>query len=159
LEGIKTADVPAVTDANSNGTLDANEVNNAKEEVAKALKAAQAAQEKKDELERNGVVNPSDVEALENLNKEVTKAKEDANQAVEALPEGATSGEDTKDSLQKALEGIKTADVPAVTDANSNGTLDAIEVNNAKEKVAKALKAAQAAQEKKDELERNGVVN
>ncbi|RAN60711.1 hypothetical protein B8A46_02325, partial [Dolosigranulum pigrum] len=55
---------------------------------------------------------------------------EEAETAVQALPENATNGPDTKGSLQDELNGIEIADVPAVTDANSNGIADESEWEN-----------------------------
>ncbi|WP_423777490.1 GA-like domain-containing protein, partial [Dolosigranulum pigrum] len=130
LGGINLVDVPAVTDENSNGILDSTEVADAKAKVEEAKQAVQTAQAKKEEIERDGVVNPSEVAELNALNDAVTKAKNEANTAVNALPDGAANGTDTKASLQGELGGINPVDVPAVTDANSNGIADDAEWEN-----------------------------
>ena len=61
------------------------------------------------------MVNPTEKAELEALNTEVTTAKEAAKQAVDALPEGATNGTDTKESLQGREEAVQPVDVPKVT--------------------------------------------
>ncbi|RAN59775.1 hypothetical protein B8A40_01080 [Dolosigranulum pigrum] len=104
--------------------------NQAKAKVEEAKQAVQTAQAKKEEIERDGVVNPSEVAELNALNDAVTKAKNEANTAVNALPDGAANGEDTKASLQDELGGINLVDVPAVTDENSNGIADDAEWEN-----------------------------
>ncbi|RAN59886.1 hypothetical protein B8A46_05215, partial [Dolosigranulum pigrum] len=73
--------------------------------------------------------------------------------------ENATNGPDTKGSLQDELNGIEIADVPAVTDANSNDILDSTEVANAKAQVEEAKKAAQAAKDATTAANADGVIN
>ena len=117
--------------------------------VADALdkvKAAEAAEKNAEDAlaEANGdqIISKEEADRIKALNAKVVDAKQAADEAVKALPEGATDGTNTKDSLQGRVNDVNPVALPTVTDANNNGIDDAVEVNSALEKV----KAAEAAE-------------
>ncbi|MGV3011077.1 GA-like domain-containing protein, partial [Streptococcus thoraltensis] len=158
LAKVTTSEV-TVNDADSNGKVDsqdAQEVDSATVEpaVKAAEDAAQVAKDKKAEVEADGLVNPSEKEALDELNAIVTDSKKHATALVDNLPDSAA-----KTALQARLAKVTTSEV-TVNDTDSNGKADdqdRLEVTEAAVKAAEA--AAKAGQDKKAEVESDGLVN
>nr|WP_077221345.1 hypothetical protein [Escherichia coli] len=121
-----------MNDQNSNGKPDAQDAKDAKdakdaEDAAKALvEAAEAKQAEAEgaltEANKDGAINPDEHTELTAKNQAVTDAKNPAEAAVNALPEG-----DVKAELKGRLDAVDGISVPEVNDQNSNGKPDAID--------------------------------
>ncbi|MDN7368248.1 GA-like domain-containing protein [Escherichia coli] len=127
--GSSSDQVPEVNDQNSNGKPDAQDAKDAKdaEDAAKALvEAAEAKQAEAEgaltEANKDGAINPDEHTELTAKNQAVTDAKNPAEAAVNALPEG-----DVKAELKGRLDAVDGISVPEVNDQNSNGKPDAID--------------------------------
>ncbi|MFL1731976.1 GA-like domain-containing protein, partial [Moraxella oculi] len=115
--------VPAVNDANNNGVIDANESKIAEAEalVKKAEDAKKAAEDKLSDIKKDGVISQQEVDELNRLNQAVNQAKQKADQAVKALPQGAKDDKgNTKESLQDRVNKVAPVQVPAVNEKNNN---------------------------------------
>ncbi|MEK9299260.1 hypothetical protein V9794_23080 [Escherichia coli] len=124
--GSSSDQVPEVNDQNSNGKPDAQDAKDA-EDAAKALvEAAEAKQAEAEgaltEANKDGAINPDEHTELTAKNQAVTDAKNPAEAAVNALPEG-----DVKAELKGRLDAVDGISVPEVNDQNSNGKPDAID--------------------------------
>ncbi|HFS2213824.1 TPA: hypothetical protein ACHXA4_004962, partial [Escherichia coli] len=130
--GSSSDQVPEVNDQNSNGKPDAEEDAKDAEDAAKALvEAAEAKQAEAEgaltEANKDGAINPDEHTELTAKNQAVTDAKNPAEAAVNALPEG-----DVKAELKGRLDAVDGISVPEVNDQNSNGKPDAEEAAEAR---------------------------
>ncbi|WP_096853856.1 GA-like domain-containing protein [Escherichia coli] len=122
--GSSSDQVPEVNDQNGNGKPDAQDAKDA-EDAAKALvEAAEAKQAEAEgaltEANKDGAINPDEHTELTAKNQAVTDAKNPAEAAVNALPEG-----DVKAELKGRLDAVDGISVPEVNDQNGNGKPDA----------------------------------
>ncbi|MGW7990827.1 GA-like domain-containing protein, partial [Staphylococcus xylosus] len=142
LDGIGTVTSPEVNDKDSNGVLDTVQLTDAEQAIEAAEEAKRTVDNKLTEITRDGLVNPSEKGELDVLIEALDKAKTNATEKLNNVPEGTTG----KVDLQTRLDGIDSVTSPAVTDQDSNGVLDT-------EQLAKAKKAIQAAEEAKAKVE------
>ncbi|WP_426450297.1 GA-like domain-containing protein [Staphylococcus xylosus] len=142
LDGIGTVTSPEVNDRDSNGVLDTVQLSDAEQAIEAAEEAKRTVDNKLTEITRDGLVNPSEKGELDVLIEALDKAKTNATEKLNNVPEGTTG----KVDLQTRLDGIDSVTSPAVTDQDSNGVLDT-------EQLAKAKKAIQAAEEAKAKVE------
>ncbi|OTD48738.1 hypothetical protein C9Z73_25720 (plasmid) [Escherichia coli] len=124
LDAVDGISVPEVNDQNGNGKPDAQDAKDA-EDAAKALvEAAEAKQAEAEgaltEANKDGAINPDEHTELTAKNQAVTDAKNPAEAAVNALPEG-----DVKAELKGRLDAVDGISVPEVNDQNGNGKPDA----------------------------------
>ena len=117
MNDVNPVDVPGVTDANNNGIDDAVEVNSALEKVKAAEAAEKDAEKALADANGDQIISKEEADKLKDLNAKVVDAKKAADDAVKALPEGATDGTNTKDSLQGRVNDVNPVDVPGVTAA------------------------------------------
>ncbi|WP_242259004.1 GA-like domain-containing protein, partial [Streptococcus thoraltensis] len=155
LAKVTTSEV-TVNDANSNGKADTQDADLATAETAvkAAEAAAKAGQDKKAEVEKDGLVTPAEKTAVDDLNKTTVDKKDVASDLVDGLSDNAA-----KTALKERLSKVTTSQV-TVNDADSNGKADSqdrLEVTEAAVKAAEA--AAKADQDKKAEVEKDGLVN
>ena len=152
----------AVNEAGNPGEEVVVNTNNIADALDK-VKAAEAAEKDAEKAlaDANGdqIISKEEADKLKDLNAKVVDAKKAADDAVKALPEGATDGTNTKDSLQGRVNDVNPVDVPGVTDANNNGIDDAVEVNSALEKVKAAEAAEKAAEDALVEANKDGVIS
>ncbi|WP_436951457.1 GA-like domain-containing protein [Staphylococcus xylosus] len=142
LDGIGTVTSPEVNDRDSNGVLDTVQLSDAEQAIEAAEEAKRTVDNKLTEITRDGLVNPSEKGELDVLIEALDKAKTNATEKLNNVPEGTTG----KVDLQTRLDGIDSVTSPVVTDQDSNGVLDT-------EQLAKAKKAIQAAEEAKAKVE------
>ncbi|PKI04643.1 hypothetical protein CW744_08430 [Staphylococcus xylosus] len=142
LDGISAVTSPEVNDRDSNGILDTVQLTDADQAIGAAEEAKRAVDSKLTEITRDGLINPSEKAELDVLIEALEKAKTNASEKLNNVPEGTVG----KSDLQTRLDGISSVTTPAVTDQDSNGVLDI-------EQLAKAKKAIQAAEEAKAKVE------
>ncbi len=156
LEKLHGIEVPNVNDSDSNGVSD--DVDNQREEAQSAVDAAksadQAAQDKLNEANADGLITPDEHEALEKANKDAADAKQNAQEKVDALPS------DQRGDMPSDLEKLHGIDIPDVNDSDANGVSD--EVDAQREEAQAAVNAAksadQAAQDKLKEANADGLI-
>ncbi|MDY4761812.1 GA-like domain-containing protein [Streptococcus thoraltensis] len=158
LAKVTTSEV-TVNDANSNGKADTQDADVATAETAvkAAEAAAKAGQDKKAEVEKDGLVTPAEKTAVDELNKTTVDKKDVANELVEGLSDNAA-----KTALKERLAKVTTSEV-TVNDADSNGKVDSQDTKeaalaSAEAAVKSAEAAAKAGQDKKAEVEKDGLV-
>ncbi|MEH8157486.1 hypothetical protein P9059_11445, partial [Gallibacterium anatis] len=97
------------------------------ENAEKLVKAAEDAETKAEEAlkeaKKDGVISQEEKDKLDSLNEEITKAKEDAENALKVLPEG-----EIKDNLKERLDDVDNVSVPTVNDSNGNGIDDTTDI-------------------------------
>ncbi|MEH8027092.1 GA-like domain-containing protein, partial [Gallibacterium anatis] len=107
------------------------------ENAEKLVKAAEDAETKAEEAlkeaKKDGVISQEEKDKLDSLNEEITKAKEDAENALKVLPEG-----EIKDNLKERLDDVDNVSVPTVNDSNGNGIDDTTDISNAQDAIAAA---------------------
>ena len=156
LEKLNGIDIPDVNDSDANGVSD--EVDAQREEAQAAVDAAknadQAAQDKLEEANADGLITPDEHDALEKANQDAADAKQNAQAKVDALPS------DQKGDMPNELDKLNGIDVPDVNDSDSNGVSD--DVDNQREEAQAAVDAAknadQAAQDKLKEANADGLI-
>ncbi|WP_333839930.1 GA-like domain-containing protein, partial [Acinetobacter schindleri] len=120
--------VPPVNDANENGIDDGDLEGEAAAELVAAAEAARAEQQEildgLTDADDNGLITPEEYaqaeERLEELQGIVDVAKELAQNAVTGLDDGPA-----KDTLQDRLDAIEDLVIPAITDFDGDGDVDA----------------------------------
>ncbi|MGT2832559.1 GA-like domain-containing protein [Streptococcus halotolerans] len=168
LDNVMTSEV-VVNDANSNGKDDSQDDKDAAQALAAAEAAVKAAEEaaqagkaKKSDVEKDGLVNPTEKAEMDNLNQTTIAKKATATDLFNQLPTGPA-----KEALKARLDKVMTSEV-VVNDANSNGKADSqddVDAANkavlaAAESTVKAAEAAaQAGKDKKAAVEKDGLVN
>ncbi|MCW7182497.1 hypothetical protein OHD18_10575 [Escherichia coli] len=162
LDAVDGISVPEVNDQNSNGKPDAQDAKDA-EDAAKALvEAAEAKQAEAEgaltEANKDGAINPDEHTELTAKNQAVTDAKNPAEAAVNALPEG-----DVKAELKGRLDAVDGISVPEVNDQNSNGKPDAQDAKDAEDAAKALVEAAEAKQAEAEgaltEANKDGAIN
>ncbi|WP_425341671.1 GA-like domain-containing protein [Escherichia coli] len=162
LDAVDGISVPEVNDQNGNGKPDAQDAKDA-EDAAKALvEAAEAKQAEAEgaltEANKDGAINPDEHTELTAKNQAVTDAKNPAEAAVNALPEG-----DVKAELKGRLDAVDGISVPEVNDQNGNGKPDAQDAKDAEDAAKALVEAAEAKQAEAEgaltEANKDGAIN
>ncbi|PTH90942.1 hypothetical protein BU118_13375, partial [Staphylococcus xylosus] len=89
------------------------------------------------EITRDGLINPREKAELDVLIEALDKAKTNATEKLNNVPEGTTG----KVDLQTRLDGIGTATSPEVNDKDSNGVLDTVQLSEADQAIGAAEEA------------------
>ncbi|WP_220453139.1 GA-like domain-containing protein, partial [Staphylococcus xylosus] len=127
LDGISTVTSPAVTDQDSNGVLDIEQLAKAKKAIQAAEEAKAKVEEKLIEIKKDGLITPKEREELDKLIQTLQSAKTSAISKINDIPNSSLD----KNSLQNRLEQITLVRPPKVNDKDGNGILD-IESPNTK---------------------------
>ncbi|STJ78784.1 Uncharacterised protein [Escherichia coli] len=151
LDGIQ---VPEVNDQDGNGRADDLDVAAATAAVEAAEAADQAAKDKLAELNADNLITPEEKAQLEAAKQNADTLKEEANSAVQALPDTVAEKGDLQDRVD-ALDGIQ---VPEVNDQDGNGRADDLDVAAATAAVEAAEAADQAAKDKLAELNADNLI-
>ncbi|MGW7906103.1 GA-like domain-containing protein, partial [Staphylococcus xylosus] len=115
LDSIDSVTSPEVNDKDSNGVLDTVQLTEAEEAIEAAEEAKQAVDSKLTEITRDGLINPSEKAELDKLIEALDKAKTNATEKLNNVPDG-TAG---KSDLQTRLDGIGIVTSPEVNDKDS----------------------------------------
>ncbi|MGW7926973.1 GA-like domain-containing protein [Staphylococcus xylosus] len=155
LDGIDSVTSPEVNDKDGNGILDTVQLTDAEQAIGAAEEAKRAVDSKLTEITRDGLINPSEKAELDKLIEALDKAKTNASEKLNNVPEG-TAG---KSDLQTRLDGIGTASSPEVNDKDGNGVLDTVQLTEAQQAIETAEEAKRAVDNKLTEITRDGLVN
>ncbi|MGW7919403.1 GA-like domain-containing protein, partial [Staphylococcus xylosus] len=127
----------------------------AEQAIEAAEEAKQAVDSKLTEITGDGLVNPSEKAELDKLVETLDKAKENATEKLNNVPEGTTG----KVDLQTRLDGINSVTSPEVNDRDSNGILDTVQLTEAEQAIETAEEAKRVADSKLTEITGDGLVN
>ncbi|XVL12216.1 YSIRK-type signal peptide-containing protein [Staphylococcus xylosus] len=155
LDGIGTVTSPEVNDKDSNGVLDTVQLTEAQQAIEAAEEAKRAVDSKLTEITRDGLINPSEKGELDKLIEALDKAKTNASEKLNKVPEG-TAG---KSDLQTRLNRISSVTSPEVNDKDGNGILDTVQLTEAQEAIESAEEAKRAVDNKLTEITSDGLVN
>ncbi|MEB8070635.1 YSIRK-type signal peptide-containing protein [Staphylococcus xylosus] len=155
LDGISTVTSPEVNDKDSNGVLDTVQLKDAEQAIETAEEAKRALDNKVTEITSDGLINPSEKVELDKLIEALDKAKTNASEKLNSVPEGTTG----KVDLQTRLDGIGTVTSPEVNDKDSNGILDTVQLTEAQKAIEAAEEAKRAVDNKLTEITSDGLVN
>ncbi|RIM89788.1 YSIRK-type signal peptide-containing protein [Staphylococcus xylosus] len=155
LDGISTVTSPEVNDKDSNGILDTVQLTDAEQAIEAAEEAKRAVDNKLTEITSDGLVNPSEKAELDVLIETLDKAKENATEKLNNVPEGTTG----KVDLQTRLDGINSVTSPEVNDRDSNGVSDTVQLTEAQQAIGAAEEAKRALDSKLTEITGDGLVN
>ncbi|PHS79821.1 hypothetical protein BTM19_12720, partial [Staphylococcus xylosus] len=155
LDGIGTVTSPEVNDKDSNGILDTVQLTEAQKAIESAEEAKQAVDSKLTEITSDGLINPSEKAELDVLIETLDKAKTNATEKLNNVPEGTTG----KVDLQTRLDGIGTVTSPEVNDKDSNGILDTVQLTEAQQAIEAAEEAKRAVDNKLTEITSDGLIN
>src|SRR5699024_8009367 len=145
---------PEVNDADSNGVLDTDQLSEATQAIGDAEQAKAAVDTKLAEITSNGLVTPDEKAEIDALIQTLETAKEIAKDKLDSVPNSTTG----KDALQTRLNQITSAVSPTVTDADSNGVLDTVQLSEATQAVINAEQAKTAVDNKLTEVTADGLV-
>ncbi len=123
VNGNSFGQVPEVNDQDGNGRADDLDVAAATAAVEAAEAADQAAKDKLAELNADNLITPEEKAQMEAAKQNADTLKEEANSAVQALPDTVAEKGDLQDRVD-ALDGIQ---VPEVNDQDGNGIPDFID--------------------------------
>lgn len=126
----------------------------AEKAVKDAVDAYQKAKDKLDAALKDGLITPTEKAEIENTIAEAEKAKQEANDKLNALADGKQ-----KNDLELQLNALPELKVPPINDKNENGIADDIEAA-----IDDAEQAVKDAQDKYDALEKDiegkgGIIN
>ncbi|MGW7906132.1 GA-like domain-containing protein, partial [Staphylococcus xylosus] len=155
LDGIGTASSPEVNDKDSNGVLDTVQLTEAQEAIESVEEAKRAVDSKLTEITRDGLINPSEKGELDKLIEALDKAKTNATEKLNNVPDGTTG----KSDLQTRLDSINSVTFPEVNDKDSNGILDTVQLTDADQEIETAEEAKRAVDSKLTEITRDGLIN
>ncbi|MFF0675977.1 YSIRK-type signal peptide-containing protein [Staphylococcus xylosus] len=155
LDGISTVTSPEVNDKDSNGILDTVQLTEAQQAIEAAEEAKRAVDNKLTEITRDGLINPSEKDELDKLIEALDKAKTNATEKLNNVPDGTTG----KTDLQTRLDGIGTVTSPEVNDRDSNGVLDTVQLTEAEKAIEAAEEAKRVVDSKLTEITNDGLVN
>ncbi|MEB8151690.1 hypothetical protein NGH32_13460, partial [Staphylococcus xylosus] len=117
--------------------------------------AKRAVDSKLTEITRDGLINPSEKGELDKLIEALDKAKTNASEKLNNVPDGTTG----KVDLQTRLDSINSVTSPEVNDKDSNGILDTVQLSEAEQAIESAEEAKRAVDNKLTEITRDGLVN
>ncbi|MEB6299772.1 hypothetical protein MXM42_13155, partial [Staphylococcus xylosus] len=155
LDGISAVTSPEVNDKDGNGILDTVQLTEAQQAIEAAEEAKQAVDNKLTEITSDGLINPSEKAELDKLIESLDKAKTNATEKLNNVPEGTTG----KVDLQTRLDGISTVTSPEVNDRDSNGVKDTVQLTEAEQAIESVEEAKQAVDSKLTEITRDGLIN
>ncbi|MEB7800719.1 YSIRK-type signal peptide-containing protein [Staphylococcus xylosus] len=155
LDGISAVTFPEVNDKDSNGVLDTVQLTEAEQAIESAEEAKQAVDSKLTEITRDGLINPSEKDELDKLIEALDKAKTNATEKLNNVPEGTTG----KVDLQTRLDSINSVTSPEVNDRDSNGVLDTVQLTETQEAIESAEEAKRAVDSKLTEITSDGLIN
>ncbi|WP_436966649.1 GA-like domain-containing protein, partial [Staphylococcus xylosus] len=155
LDGINSVTSPEVNDRDSNGVSDTVQLTEAQQAIGAAEEAKRALDSKLTEITGDGLVNPSEKVELDKLIEALDKAKTNATEKLNNVPEGTTG----KVDLQTRLDGISAVTSPEVNDKDSNGILDTVQLTEAEQAIEAAEEAKRALDSKLTEITRDGLIN
>ncbi|MGW7940672.1 GA-like domain-containing protein, partial [Staphylococcus xylosus] len=155
LDGISAVISPEVNDKDGNGILDTVQLSDAEQAIEAAEEAKRAVDNKLTEITRDGLINPSEKGELDKLIKALDKAKTNATEKLNNVPDGTTG----KVDLQTRLDGISAVTSPEVNDRDSNGVLDTVQLTEAEKAIEAAEEAKRAVDNKLTEITRDGLIN
>ncbi|MGW7798658.1 GA-like domain-containing protein [Staphylococcus xylosus] len=155
LDGISAVTSPEVNDKDSNGVLDTVQLTEAKQAIETAEEAKRAVDSKLTEITSDGLINPSEKAELDVLIEALDKAKTNATEKLNNVPEGTTG----KVDLQTRLDGISSVTSPEVNDKDSNGVLDTVQLSDAEQAIVAAEEAKRAVDNKLTEITSDGLIN
>ncbi|MEB8098465.1 hypothetical protein NGH57_12975 [Staphylococcus xylosus] len=155
LDGISAVTSPEVNDKDSNGVLDTVQLTEAEQAIESAEEAKQAVDSKLTEITRDGLINPSEKDELDKLIEALDKAKTNATEKLNNVPEGTTG----KVDLQTRLDSINSVTSPEVNDRDSNGVLDTVQLTETQEAIESAEEAKRAVDSKLTEITSDGLIN
>ncbi|MGW7965939.1 GA-like domain-containing protein, partial [Staphylococcus xylosus] len=127
LDSINSVTSPEVNDKDSNGVLDIEQLAKAKKAIQAAEEAKAKVEEKLIEIKKDGLITPKEREELDKLIQTLQSAKTLAISKINDIPNSSLD----KNSLQNRLEQITLVRPPKVNDKDGNGILD-IESPNTK---------------------------
>ncbi|MGW8014704.1 GA-like domain-containing protein, partial [Staphylococcus xylosus] len=155
LDGINSVTSPEVNDKDGNGILDTVQLTDAEQAIEAAEEAKRAVDSKLIEITRDGLINPSEKAELDKLIEALDKAKTNASEKLNNVPEGTTG----KTDLQTRLDGIDSVTSPEVNDKYSNGVLDTVQLTEAEQAIEAVEEAKRAVDSKLTEITSDGLVN
>ena len=155
LDQIGSVVAPAITDADSNGVLDTEQLSEAQQAIEAAEQAKQAVDNKLAEITADGLVNPSEKTELDELIETLEAAKTNASEKLNNVPDGTTG----KADLQTRLDQIGTVTLPEVNDQDGNGVLDTEQLSDAEKAITAVEQAKQAVDNKLTEITADGLIN
>ncbi|MBU6133878.1 GA-like domain-containing protein, partial [Staphylococcus xylosus] len=155
LDGIGTVTSPEVNDKDSNGILDTVQLKDAEQAIEAAEEAKRAVDNKLTEITRDGLINPREKDELDKLIEALDKAKTNATEKLNNVPDGTTG----KSDLQTRLDSINSVTSPEVNDRDSNGVLDTVQLTEAQEAIEAAEEAKRVVDSKLTEITNDGLVN
>ncbi|MFH4934206.1 YSIRK-type signal peptide-containing protein [Staphylococcus cohnii] len=154
LNNITSVTSPEVTDADSNGVLDTDQLSEADQAVTKAEQVKATVDTKLTEIIADGLVTPDEKSAVDALIQTLETAKQTAKEKVDSVPNG-TAG---KDELQTRLDNIASVDSPEVNDTDGNGVLDTDQLSEADQAVTNTERAKTAVDTKLTDVTSDGLV-
>ncbi|MFH4908296.1 GA-like domain-containing protein [Staphylococcus cohnii] len=154
LDNIASVTSPEVTDADSNGVLDTEQLSEAEQAVVNAEQAKTAVDNKLADVTSDGLVTPDEKAEVDQLIQALVTAKQEAKEKLDSVPNG-TAG---KDELQTRLGNIASVTSPEVNDADGNGVLDTDQLSEAEQAVTNAEQAKTAVDTKLTEIIADGLV-
>ncbi len=107
------------------------------------------------EITRDGLINPSEKDELDKLIEALDKAKTNASEKLNNVPDGTTG----KVDLQTRLDSINSVTSPEVNDRDSNGVLDTVQLTEAQEAIESLEEAKRAVDTKLTEITNDGLIN
>ncbi|RIM81408.1 GA-like domain-containing protein, partial [Staphylococcus xylosus] len=155
LDGIGTVTSPEVNDKDGNGILDTVQLTEAEQAIETVEEAKRAVDNKLTEITRDGLINPSEKDELDKLIEALDKAKTNASEKLNNVPNGTTG----KVDLQTRLDGISLVTSPEVNDKDSNGVLDTVQLTEAEQAIETAEEAKRAVDNKLTEITGDGLIN
>ncbi|WP_436942356.1 GA-like domain-containing protein, partial [Staphylococcus xylosus] len=155
LDGIGTVTSPEVNDKDGNGILDTVQLTEAEQAIETVEEAKRAVDNKLTEITRDGLINPSEKDELDKLIEALDKAKTNASEKLNNVPNGTTG----KVDLQTRLDGISLVTSPEVNDKDSNGVLDTVQLTEAEQAIETVEEAKRAVDNKLTEITGDGLIN
>ncbi|WP_436955448.1 GA-like domain-containing protein, partial [Staphylococcus sp. AS1337] len=155
IDEIPTLISPEVNDLDSNGVVDTVQLAEAAQAVQAAEEAKRILDQKFEEATSDGLVNPNEQTAINQLNKAFKVAKSIASDKLKNVPNGIKG----KNELQNKLDQMNEVTIPEINDQDSNGVLDTEQLNEAQQAIEAAEQAKQAVDNKLSEITADGLVN
>src|SRR5699024_909382 len=154
LNQITSAVSPTVTDADSNGVLDTDQLSEAMRAVVNAEQVKMAVDTKVTDVTSDGLVTPEEKAAVDQLIQSLETAKQAAKEKLDSVP-NSTAG---KTELQNRLDQIASVVSPEVNDVDSDGNVDSQQISETGKAIEDAEQAKAAIDTKLAEVTADGLV-
>src|SRR5699024_380402 len=154
LNQITSAVSPTVTDADSNGVLDIDQLSEAMRAVVNAEQAKTAVDTKVTDVTSDGLVTLEEKSAVDQLIQALETAKQEAKEKLDSVP-NSTAG---KIELQNRLDQIASVVSPEVNDVDSDGNVDSQQISETGKAIEDAEQAKAAIDTKLAEVTADGLV-